>query len=88
MAALTIASNCKKQPMGINADQGGSRRIKADQGGWNTNADHQSRPPIGKSTIKGQITGKRRQGEWFPTAAPETPGEFAAVAMVAWRAPS
>jgi hypothetical protein len=31
MAALTIASNCKKQPMGINADQGG----------WNTNADHQ-----------------------------------------------
>jgi hypothetical protein len=31
MAALTIASNCKKQPMGINADQGGSRRIKADR---------------------------------------------------------
>jgi hypothetical protein len=28
MAALTIASNCKKQPMGIKADQGGSRRME------------------------------------------------------------
>jgi hypothetical protein len=45
MAALTIASNCKKQPMGINADQGGSRRIKADQGG-SRRMEHQCGSPI------------------------------------------